>query len=122
MKNTLTLKSISKSIPTHDNPALPIQIQAGRQPKKGQPKDCKALLSQLTTLIDSGSKVFIQMRNGTGYCGLPTQLADGWLTMSEVSIHGTKQTVPSRSILIQIHDGSFIAHLHPVDSLINSGA
>jgi hypothetical protein len=122
MKNTLTLKSISKSIPTHDNPALPIQIQAGRQPKKGQPKDCTALLSQLTTLIDSGSKVFIQMRNGTGYCGLPTQLADGWLTMSEVSIHGTKQTVPSRSILIQIHDGSFIAHLHPVDSLINSGA
>jgi hypothetical protein len=122
MKKTLTLKSISKSIPIDDSPALPIQIQAGRQPKKGQPKDCTALLSQLTTLIDSGSKVFIQMRNGTGYCGLPTQLADGWLTMSEVSIHGTKQTVPSRGILIQIHDGSFIAHLHPVDSLINSGA
>ena len=121
MKNTLTLKSISKSIPTHDSPTLPIQIQAGRQLKKGQPKACTALLNQLTALIGSGSKAFIQMRNGTGYCGLPTQLEDGWLTMSEVSIHGTKQTVPSQSILIQIHDGAFIAHLHPVDSLNNTG-
>jgi hypothetical protein len=118
MKNTLTLKSISKSISTHDSPALPIQIQAGRQPKKRLPKECTALLSQLTKLIDSGNKVFIQMRNGTGYCGLPTQLAEGWLTMSEVSIHGTKQTASSTPILIQIHDGAFIAHLHPVDSHI----
>ena len=122
MKKTLTLKSISKSIPIHDSPALPIQIQAGRQPKKGQPKACTALLNQLTALIGRGGKAFIQMRNSTGYCGLPTQLEDGWLTMSEVSIHGTKQTASSTSILIQIHDGAFIAHLHPVDSLNNTGA
>ena len=117
MKNTLTLKSISKSIPTHDNPALPIQIQAGRQPKKGQPKDCTALLSQLTTLIDSGSKVFIQMRNGTGYCGLPTQLADGWLSMANTTIHGTKKVIQVPTILIQVRDGSFIAHIHATDGL-----
>jgi len=122
MKNTLTLKSISKSIPSQDSAALLIQIQGGRQPKKGQPKVCTALLNQLTTLINSGSKAFIQMRNGTGYCGLPTQLEDGWLTMSEVSIRGTKQTFSTQSILIQIHDGTFIAHLHPVDSLNNTGA
>jgi hypothetical protein len=122
MKNTLTLKSISKSIATHDSPALPIQIQAGRQPKKGQSKACTALLKQLTALIDSGSKAFIQMRNGTGYCGLPTKLEDGWLSMSEVSIHGTKQTVSSQCILIQIQDGAFIGHLHPVDSTIKAGA
>ena len=122
MKKTLTLKSILKSIPVHDSPAPPIQIQGGRQPKKGQQKACTALLNQLTALINSGSKVFIQMRNGTGYCGLPIQLEDGWLSMSEVSVHGTKKTVSSTSILIQIHDGAFIAHLHPVDSLINSGA
>jgi hypothetical protein len=121
MKNTLTLKSISKSIATHGSPAPPMQIQGGRQPKKGQPKVCTALLNQLTTLIDSGSKAFIQMRNGTGYCGLPTQLTDGWLTMSAVSIHGTKQTASTPTILIQIHDGSFIAHLHPVDSINNIG-
>ena len=122
MKHTLTLKSISKTIATHDSPALPIQIQAGRQPKKGQPKACVALTNQLNELIASGSKVFIQMQHGTGYCGLPTQLEDGWLTMSEVSIHGTKQTVSSQSILIQIHDGSFIAHLHTVDSTNKTGA
>ena len=122
MKNTLTLKSISKIIPSHASPTPPIHIQGGRQPKKGQQKACTGLLNQLTALIDSGSKVFIQMRNGTGYCGLPTQLEDGWLTMSEVSIHGTKQTASSTSILIQIHDGAFIAHLHPVDSLNNTGA
>ncbi len=122
MKNTLTLKSISKSIPSQDSAALLIQIQGGRQSKKGQPKVCTALLNQLTTLINRGSKAFIQMRNGTGYCGLPTQLEDGWLTMSEVSIRGTKQTVSTQSILIQIHDGAFIAHLHPVDSLNNTGA
>lgn len=122
MKNTLTLKSISKNIATQDSTALPIQIQAGRQPKKGQPKACVALSNQLNELIASGSKVFIQMRNGTGYCGLPTRLEDGWLSMSEASIHGTKQTASSTSILIQIHDGAFIAHLHPVDSLNNTGA
>ena len=122
MKNTLTLKSISKSIPTHDSPTLPIQIQGSSQPNKGKQKACTALLSQLTVMIGSGSKAFIQMRNGTGFCGLPTQLEDGWLTMSEVSIRGTKQTVSTQSILIQIHDGAFIAHLHHVDSLNNTGA
>ena len=122
MNNTLTLKSISKSIPSQDSAAPPIHIQGGRQPNKGTQKACTALLSQLTELIGSGSKAFIQMRNGTGYCGLPTQLEDGWLTMSEVSIRGTKQTVSTQSILIQIHDGAFIAHLHPVDSLNNTGA
>jgi hypothetical protein len=61
------------------------------------------------------------MRNGTGYCGLPTQLEDGWLTMSEVSIHGTKQTASSQSILIQIMDGSFIGHLHAVESNHKTG-
>ena len=121
MKNTLTLKSISKSIPILDSPAPPIQIQGGRQPKNGQSKACTALLNQLTALIDSGSKAFIQMRNGTGYCGLPTQIEDGWLTMSEVSIHGTKQTASARSILIQIRDGAFIAHAHPVDSINSEG-
>ena len=117
MKNTLTLKSISKSIPTHDSPTLPIQIQAGRQPKKGQPKACTALLNQLTALIDSGSKVFIQMRHGTGYCGLPTQLEDGWLSMTNTTIHGTKKAVQVPVVLIQVRDGSFIAHIHATDGL-----
>jgi hypothetical protein len=122
MKKTLTLKSNSKINPTESSPAPPMQIQGGRQPKKGQPKACTALLIQLNDLIQSGSKAFIQMRSGTGYCGLPTQLEDGWLTMSAVSIHGTKQTASTPTILLQINDGTFIAHLHPVDSINSIGA
>jgi hypothetical protein len=121
MKSTLTLKSNSKINPTEGSPALPIQIQAGRQPTKGKQKVSAALLSQLADLIQSGSKVFIQMRQGTGYCGLPKQLEDGWLLMSEVSIHGTKQIASVRSILIQIRDGAFIAHVHSVDSINSEG-
>ena len=121
MKKTLTLKSISKINPTESSHALPIQIQAGRLPKKGKPKACTALLSELAELIQSGSKVFIQMRHGAGYCGLPTKLEDGWLSMSEVSIHGTKQIASARSILIQIRDGAFIAHVHTVDSINSEG-
>ena len=117
MKNTLTLKSISKSIPTHERPAAPIQIQGGRQPKKGQQKACTALLIQLTELIDSGSKAFIQMRNGTGYCGIPTQLEDGWLSLANTTIHGTKKAMQVPEVLIQVRDGSFIAHIHATDGL-----
>jgi hypothetical protein len=72
-------------------------------------------------MINSRSKVFIQMRHGTGYCGVPTLLEDDWLTMSKVSIYGTKQTSSSSTILIQIRDGAFIAHLHPVESLNKTG-
>ena len=117
MKKPLNLKSISKSIATHDSPALPIQIQAGRQPKKGQSKACTSLLKQLTALIDSGSKAFIQMRNGTGYCGIPTQLEDGWLSLANTTIHGTKKAVQVPVVLIQVRDGSFIAHIHATDGL-----
>ena len=118
MKNTLTLKSISKSIATHDSSIPPIQIQGGSQPNKGKQKACNALLSQLTALIDSGSKAFIQMRNGTGYCGLPTQLEDGWLSMADTTIHGTKKAVQVPVVLIQVRDGSFIAHIHATDGLV----
>jgi hypothetical protein len=120
MKNTLTLKSISKSIATHDSSIPPIHIQGDRKPNKGKQMACTALLSQLTALIDSGSKAFIQMRHGTGYCGLPTQLEDGWLSMANTTIHGTKKAVQVPVVLMQVRDGSFIAHIHATDGLETS--
>ncbi len=72
-------------------------------------------------MINRRSKVFIQMRQGTGYFGVPILLEDDWLTMSAVSIHGTKQTTSSSTLLIQIRDGAFIAHLHSVDSPNKTG-
>ena len=121
MKNTLTLKSNAKGIPPNGSPTSSAPIQGGRQPKNGHQKACKPLLVWLTEMINSRSKVFIQMRHGTGYCGVPTLLEDDWLTMSAVSIHGTKQTTSASTILIQIRDGAFIAHLHSVESLNKTG-
>jgi hypothetical protein len=82
----------------------------------GKPKPPSALmLKHLQCHAEQRHRVFIQMRNGAGYCGVPVLLEDGWLTMTDVSIHGTKQTVASNQILIQLKDGSFIAHLHAVE-------
>jgi hypothetical protein len=55
------------------------------------------------------------MRHGTGYCGIPVQIEGDWLTMTDVSIHGTKHKAAAQQILIQLRDGSFIGHLHAVD-------
>ena len=120
-KKTLTLKSTSRNtkVAVTVTQSAPMCIVAGRADKGQKQKSCLAVLERLTELVQARRKVFIQMRHGAGYCGVPVSLEDGWLTMTNVSIHGTKQTAISRSILIQINDGSFIAHLHPVDALNN---
>ena len=122
-KETLTLKSISRSfIPvTPAANATPLCVVAGRAAKGRAQQSCPAVIAHLTELVKGRRKVFIQMRQGAGYCGMPVQLEDGWLTMTGVSIHGTKRSATSKSILIQIRDGAFIAHLHPVDSHIKFG-
>ena len=120
-RKTLTLKSISKVIQSQTTPATSACIQAGRKQKTGPNKASTVLLNLLKEMVDIRSKVFIQMRHGAGYCGIPVQIEEGWLTMEEVTIHGTKQTASSQSILIQIRDGSFIGHLHAVESKHKTG-
>ncbi len=112
-RKILTVKpKVTPSLP----PEQSLRVPAGRTPPKGAKTASAALVNQLTELVCAQRKTFVQMRNGTGYCGNPIQLQDGWLTMQQVSIHGTKQSATAPSILIQINDGSFIAHLHPVDT------
>ena len=60
--------------------------------------------------------VFIQLRHGAGYRGLPTMLDDGWLTLSDAAIFGTKQNMHVAELVIQVKDGSFIAHIHTLES------
>ena len=122
-KETLTLKSISRnSIPvTPAANATPLCVVAGRAAKGRAQQSCPAVIAHLIELVKDRRKVFIQMRQGTGYCGVPVQLEDGWLTMTEVSIHGTKLSATSESILIQIRDGAFIAHMHTVESHNKAG-
>ena len=120
---TLTLKSISRSLkPTSPaDQATPTCVIAGRSHKKTTPDSCPAVIERLNELVKQHRQVFIQMRHGAGYRGLPTKLQDGWLTMTDVSIYGTKQKASSPSILIQLRDGSFIAHLHAVDGPYKAG-
>ncbi len=116
-RKTLTLKSSSRTTqPASAAPEITsTYVIAGRSPKRAEKPNCTALIERLRDLIESRQTSFIQMRHGAGYCGMPVVLEDGWLTMTDVSIHGTKRTADVKSILIQINDGSFIAHLHPVD-------
>lgn len=123
-RKTLTLKSTSRT--TQPAPVAaeitPTCFLAGRSSKRAVKQSCAAVFERLRELINDSQTVFIQMRGGVGYCGVPVSLDDGWLTMTNVSIHGTKQSTVSQSILIQINDGSFIAHLHPVVTQPNSGS
>ena len=118
-KKTLTLKSSLRA--TQCPKDQPIQTEteqpvlAGRALKRQGSNKCQPLLDRLDELISSQSHVFIQMRHGAGYSGVAKHLESGWLTLSAVTINGTKQKATTPNILIQIKDGSFIAHLHAVD-------
>jgi hypothetical protein len=116
-KNTLTLKSTSRTTqPAHAATEItPTCVHAGRTPKRAAKQSCTAVIERLRELIVFRQETFIQMRHGAGYCGVPVSLEDGWLTMINTSIHGTKHTAASQEILIQINDGSFIAHVHAVN-------
>lgn len=122
-RKTLTLKSTSRT--TQPAPVAaeitPTCVMAGRTSKQKKQQSCLAVIARLTELVKEQRKVFIQMRGGAGYCGVPVLIVDGWLTMTDVSIHGTKQTAASQEILIQLKDGSFIAHLHAVEQAKNEG-
>jgi len=123
-RKTLTLKTTSRT--TQPAPAAdettPTCVMAGRRPKRAAKQSCTAVIERLRELIEFRQTSFIQMRHGAGYCGVPVSLEDGWLTMTNVSRHGTKHTAASQEILIQLKDGSFIAHLHAVETQPQNGA
>ena len=113
---TITLKSKIKPPALTTGPAT--TIIAGKANKHSQ--KCAPVLERLSELVRTRSKVFIQMRHGAGYCGIPVQIEGYWLTMIDVSIYGTKQQATAQQILIQINDGRFIGHLHAVDEVVDS--
>lgn len=109
-RKTLTLKP--RVNPAEETNYISLGRQRNKQPLCPSP----ALINLLTELVNSRRPIFIQTRHGTGYCGVPVQIQDGWLSMEMASIFGTKQKVTTSSLLIQINDGSFIAHVHPINS------
>lgn len=93
-RKILTLKSTSGTIQTAPaaDEITPTCVIAGRSTKRAAKHSCTALIERLRKLIEFRQTSFIQMRHGAGYCGIPVSLEDGWLTMTNVSIHGTKHT------------------------------
>ena len=124
LRKTLTLKSTSRTTQPASaaDEITPTCVIAGRSPKRAAKQSCTAVIERLRELIEFRQTSFIQMRHGAGYCGIPVSLEDGWLTMTNVSIHGTKQSATSQEILIQLKAGSFIAHLHAVETQPQNGA
>jgi len=105
-KETLKLKATSTTIdevnlivPTEPNQVC--HVIAGRCKKSGAFSN-KALISHLQSAINSKSSLFIQMRHGVGYLGCPTSLEDGWLSLANTTIHGTKKAVQVPVVLIQV--------------------
>lgn len=116
-KETLTLKSKS----TRDSTAPPTlavaetTVTAGKEPNRGNAKPPSAVTRLLEFAIINSLYVFIQLRQGTGYRGLPSNLDKGWLTLDDADILGTKQNMHVGQLLMQVKDGSYIAHIHTTE-------
>jgi hypothetical protein len=116
-KETLTLKSKS----TRDSTApstlavAATTVTAGKEPNKGNAKPPSAVTRLLEFAIINSVSVFIQLRQGVGYRGLPTKLDKDWLTLEDADILGTKQNMHVDQLLMQVRDGSYIAHIHTTE-------
>lgn len=115
-KETLKLKSKSAGeLPASSTLALKgACIAAGRDTRSGKAKTGRCVMRLLEAAIIHKVNVFIQLRHGAGYRGLPSMLDDGWLTLRDAEIFGTKQNMHVTELVIQVKDGSYIAHLHTI--------
>jgi len=109
-RKTLTLKTRTFT----GSPLLkaPVTVVAG---KRNTPPST-LLLENLQQHAQEHHKVFVQMRNGTGYCGRIDAFDAGCLSISDAIIHGTKNTAIVPKLIIHVLDGSQIAHIHNTES------
>ena len=115
-KETLTLKSTGNLTVPSTKAVVATAINTGKKPNKGNAKSPTAAMRLIESAIDNKAYVFIQLRQGTGYRGLPKKLDDSWLTLENADIFGTKQNSHVAELLIQLKDGSYIAHIHFAES------
>ena len=115
-KETLSLKSKGDLTAPSTKAVASTAINAGKNPNKGKAKSPTAATRLIESAIDNNAYVFIQLRQGTGYRGLPRKLDDSWLTLENADIFGTKQNSHVSELLIQLKDGSYIAHIHFAES------
>ena len=117
-KETLKLKSNStKDLTTSSIKAeAATSVTGGKKPNNGKAKSPKAAMKLIESAIANKAYVFIQLRHGAGYRGLPTMIDEAWLTLQDADIYGTKQNMHVAELLIQVKDGSYIAHIHTSES------
>ena len=117
-KETLTLKTKSSEDLTTPSIKAKATTSAagGKKPNNGNAKSPKAVMRLIESAISNKAYVFIQLRHGAGYRGLPTKIDDAWLTLEDADICGTKQNICVAELLIQVKDGSYIAHIHFTES------
>ena len=117
-KETLTLKTKSSEDLTTPSIKAKATTSAagGKKPNNGNAKSPKAVMRLIESAISNKAYVFIQLRHGAGYRGLPTMIAEAWLTLQDADIYGTKQNMHVAELLIQVKDGSYIAHIHTSES------
>jgi len=117
-KETLTLET--KSTEDLTTPSIKAEtatsVTGGKKPNNGNARSPKAVMKLIESAISNKVYVFIQLRYGAGYRGLPTMIADAWLTLQDADIYGTKQNMHVAELLIQVKDGSYIAHIHTSES------
>jgi len=117
-KRTLTLKT--KSTEDLTTPSIRAEantyVSGGKKPNNGNAKSPKVVRRLIESAISNKAYVFIQLRHGAGYRGLPTMIDDAWLTLQDADIYGTKQNMHVAELLIQVKDGSYIAHIHTSES------
>ena len=117
-KETLSLKSKS-TVDLTSLPTLALEAAQATFGRKGNYpllKASKSATKLIETAISNKSYVFIQLRQGAGYRGLPTKLDGAWLTLEDANIFGTKKSMHVTELLIQVKDGSYIAPLHTSES------
>jgi hypothetical protein len=105
-----------------DAEPVPSQLQSSRtvhigskSKRQGIPSPVPALIFEaLKAAVDCQDTIFIQLRSGVGYKGTAARCNEGWLTLKDASIHGTKNSACVSTVFIQLGDLSQVSHIHPV--------
>ncbi len=116
-REILKIKSKQKA-PSTSEPN-PMEINAGKHSKQLTASTPRIVLEQIQSAINASNPIFIQMKHGTGYQGLPLKLEDGWLYMVDSIIYGTKQNALSTNLVIQLKDCSQIAHVNDANCVLS---
>lgn len=102
--------------PQPGNDSVLVKVDAGKKPKKGATRKVAppTVMARLSDALRCHCRVFIQLRSGAGYMGMPVHINDGWVTLAQASIHGTKNVAKVTEVEIQLGDCGQIAHMHSI--------